>query len=263
MKNDIIKINNLNYKDVFNEFSINIKQDKLVTISGPNNCGKTTLIRLLSRQIKSKNAIKILDKSLESYKITELNNIIQSIIPKEIEFITNTIEDEFKFYLNNSQLNDKENLYKKVIKDLKLNKYKKTNPKDLDTTTLIKLQLALSLVKLPKIVLIDSISSYLTKKEMKEIKDILKKYIEEYNLTIIMTTNNLFDTIDSNYLYIISESKIILEGPPIEVLQKDNILNKVGLQVPFMIDLSVKLRDYDLIQDIELDKNRMVDTLWK
>lgn len=263
MKNDIIKINNLNYKDVFNEFSINIKQDKLVTISGPNNCGKTTLIRLLSRQIKSKNAIKILDKSLESYKITELNNIIQSIIPKEIEFITNTIEDEFKFYLNNSQLNDKENLYKKVIKDLKLNKYKKTNPKDLDTTTLIKLQLALSLVKLPKIVLIDSISSYLTKKEMKEIMDILKKYIEEYNLTIIMTTNNLFDTIDSNYLYIISESKIILEGPPIEVLQKDNILNKVGLQVPFMIDLSVKLRDYDLIQDIELDKNRMVDTLWK
>ena len=30
-----------------------------------------------------------------------------------------------------------------------------------------------------------------------------------------------------------------------------------------MIDLSVKLRDYNLITDIELDMNRMVDELWK
>jgi hypothetical protein len=29
-----------------------------------------------------------------------------------------------------------------------------------------------------------------------------------------------------------------------------------------MIDLSVKLKDYDLLDEIELDKNRMVDKLW-
>ena len=48
-----------------------------------------------------------------------------------------------------------------------------------------------------------------------------------------------------------------------EVLEKDNILNKLGLRLPFMVDLSVKLKDYDLIKDIELNKNRMVDILWK
>ena len=30
-----------------------------------------------------------------------------------------------------------------------------------------------------------------------------------------------------------------------------------------MIDLSVKLRDYGLIKEIELNKNRMVENLWK
>ena len=55
----------------------------------------------------------------------------------------------------------------------------------------------------------------------------------------------------------------ILEGEPLDVLQNDNILNRIGLEVPFMIDLSVKLRDYDVVKDIELDKNRMVDILWK
>ena len=47
------------------------------------------------------------------------------------------------------------------------------------------------------------------------------------------------------------------------MLQKDNVLNKVGLNLPFMMDLSVKLRDYDLIKNVELDMDRMVGTLWK
>ena len=57
--------------------------------------------------------------------------------------------------------------------------------------------------------------------------------------------------------------EMILEGEPLDVLQNDNILNRIGLEVPFMIDLSVKLRDYELISDIELDQDRMVDILWK
>ena len=30
-----------------------------------------------------------------------------------------------------------------------------------------------------------------------------------------------------------------------------------------MVDLSVKLHDYDLLKDIIIDMDRMVDTLWK
>ena len=30
-----------------------------------------------------------------------------------------------------------------------------------------------------------------------------------------------------------------------------------------MIDLSVKLRDYELIKDIETDYDRMIEALWK
>ena len=31
----------------------------------------------------------------------------------------------------------------------------------------------------------------------------------------------------------------------------------------FMMDLSVKLRDYDLVEEIELDMEKMVNRLWK
>ena len=80
-----------------------------------------------------------------------------------------------------------------------------------------------------------------------------------------MTTSNLEDTINCDYIYVIDNNVIAVEGKPIEVLQKDNILNRIGLELPFMIDLSVKLRDYDLIDDIDINMNidRMVDILWK
>ena len=73
---------------------------------------------------------------------------------------------------------------------------------------------------------------------------------------------NLELSLYTDSLYIINEGKVALEGKPIDILQKDNIINKIGLTLPFMIDLSVKLRDYDLIDEIETDLDRMIDVLW-
>ena len=82
-------------------------------------------------------------------------------------------------------------------------------------------------------------------------------------MTIIYTTIHLEESVYSDYLYFINNNKIVLEGKPLDILQKDNIINKIGLELPFMVDLSVKLKDYELIKDLELDPERMVDNLWK
>ena len=77
--NDFI-INNLNYNNVLNDFSITIKKESFVTIVGPNDCGKTTLLR-----------------SIENIKN------IMTVIPKEIIFETNTLENEL--LINNIDIN--------------------------------------------------------------------------------------------------------------------------------------------------------------
>ena len=64
-------------------------------------------------------------------------------------------------------------------------------------------------------------------------------------------------------MFIINNGKVLLSGSPIEVLKYDNILNKNGLEIPFIIDLSVKMMDYNLIDEPVLDMDRMVDTIWK
>ena len=78
-----------------------------------------------------------------------------------------------------------------------------------------------------------------------------------------MTTIDLNQSLYSDYLYIIDEGRTLLSGEPITILQRDNLINKAGLNLPFMVDLSVKLRDYELITKLTLDMNRMVEELWK
>ena len=103
----------------------------------------------------------------------------------------------------------------------------------------------------------------MSSKEVKELNNVLKEYIKEYKTTIVITTIDLNNTIDADYLIIMNENKIVLEDEPLKVLEKDNVINKVSLDLPFMIDLSSKLRDYDLIKEIELDKERLINKLWK
>lgn len=263
MSESIIKIKDLNYYDVFNDFRIEFEKDKFITISGANNCGKTSLIRILSRKEKVKNCITLLDKKYEDYKIDQYVKLVKCIIPQETDFICDTVEEELFFAANTSSLSkeSKKQKLKEIIKDFKLTKIKKQNPNNLNRYEVIRLQFSTALIDPPRILLIDSIDQHLNRQEMLELLETLKKY--KQNLTIIMTTTNLEYTLYSDYLYILTESLILLEGKPLEVLEKDNILNKVGLKLPFMIDLSVKLRDYDLMDQLELDMDRMVNILWK
>ena len=114
-----------------------------------------------------------------------------------------------------------------------------------------------------RIILLDNIDNYLNIKELENTYNFLKDFRDKFGLTIIMTTLDLNQSLYSDYLYIINNSKVILSGEPITILQRDNIINKAGLFLPFMLDLSVKLRDYEIINSIYLDKYKMVDEIWK
>ena len=252
-----IELKNISYNDIFYRFNISFPSEKLIYLSGPNNCGKTTLIRILDRQIESKISISINEKELETTNLINYYKTIKCLIPKEIQFINNTVNEEIDYY-NKNLINETE-----LIKKLKLTRYKKYQINKLEEKEIIKLQLLISLLSKPKVLFIDNIMSYFSKEEVNELNNILKEFIKEYKTTIVITSIDLNNTIESDYLIIFNDNKIVLEGEPLKVLEKDNIINKVDLDLPFMIDLSSKLRDYDLIKEIELNKESLINKLWK
>ncbi len=263
MHDNVVEINNLTLPYCFNKFSIKFPKEKLIVISGPSNCGKTTLIRILDSQIKTKNQVFFGTVGLEHYQITDLATKIKAVIPGECYFIENTLEQEINRVLINKQYKNNKHNLKEIIKKYKLTKYQNSNPNTLSNYLKIKLSLVLSFLYKPTLLLLDDIFNNLSKSEKEDLKEIITTYKKENKISIIMTCSNLEDSLFSDILYIIKDNEIVLSGPPMEVLQNDNIINKTGLELPFMIDLSVKLRDYDLIQTIETDMDRLVNILWR
>ena len=245
----IIEINSFSDDNLFENLNISVEKNTITTISGSNSCGKTTLMRILNREVITDNTILLNNININDYTIKDYTNLIQAVIPLEIVFNEKTLEKE----LNNLDL----------VKGLRIKSILNKNIKDLTVKEKVLAQLAIAIDNKPEVLLLDNIFIYFNDKEKEEIFTFLRKYQKKYNLTVLLTTIDLKDSLYTDYLYIIGNKKIILEGKPLEVLEKDNILNKVGLNIPFMADLSVKLKDYDLIDSIILDKDRMVDILWK
>ena len=255
---DLLIINNLNYLDIFSNLTLTIKENEYVFLSGANNSGKTTLIRIINKEIRENFPILINNKLIDDYKIDEYKKLVETIIPLEISFKENTLEKE----LLSKKIEDN-SLYEYFIKKLKLSRLISKKIKDLTDKEIVIAQIIIALLNKPKLLLIDSIDSFFSKEESKNIHHFLIDMKNKFNITIIETSTNLDNSINLDRLLIIQNGKIVLDNEPIKVLEKDNILNKIGLKLPFMIDLSVKLRDYDLVKEIELEKDRMVDILWK
>lgn len=254
MKNSII-LDSFCYDYLFENLNLIIPKNSFITISGPNNCGKTTLLRVLNRELITSNKILIEDRNINEYRIEEYSKLVQTVIPLEIVFKEETVLEEL------SLINPLKKDINRVLGELKIKDHINKKINELTSKEIVLIQLAISLLRKPSILLIDDLNSYLDRKTIKEVLKTLNKYKDK--ITIIYTTINLEDTIDTDHLYIISDRKIALEGEPLEVLQRDNIINKIGLKLPFMVDLSVKLKDYELINSIELEPIRMVNKLWK
>lgn len=245
-----------------NNLDISFSKNKISIITGSNNCGKTTLIKILGRKLECESEIEYDDVLINDIKIEEYNSIVKTIIPKEIIFDEINIEEELynKCHLD---YKEKEQIINYVIKGLKIKKIITKDINTLDTKEIILTQLAIALINNPQVLLIDSLDLYFDLEEQQNIVKFLKEYISKFGLTVIMTVMNLDISLDTDFIYIIDKGNLVLEGKPLEVLKNDNIINKIGLNIPFMIDMSVKLKDYDLIEDIETDYDRMIELLWK
>lgn len=254
---------NLSYKSILNNINISFEENTINYISGSNKCGKTTLIKILSGIVDIKDSVYYDQKDIYNFSSYELSTLFSKVLLQDIDYFTfSNIDQELLYKLDklNIDINTRKKRYNEVVKLFDLDEYLYTNINDLSSIEKLKLSLAKALLSKPEILFLDDIFSSI---DFNSAKEILLKLKSIDNLTIIMSSNNLDLSTESSKLIILNKGEVVLDGDTLDVLKEDSLLNKVGLDLPFMIDLSIKLKYYDLLDDIEFDMDRMVDKLWK
>lgn len=95
-----------------------------------------------------------------------------------------------------------------------------------------------------------------------ELRKALINYLIEKDISFINITNDIEDTLLADYLIVIFDDKVALEGNTLDVLKEEKLLNRMGFNLPFMVDLSIQLQYYGLVDKIYLDKKDLVNDLW-
>ena len=94
-------------------------------------------------------------------------------------------------------------------------------------------------------------------------KETLIKYLKDNNKRIINYTNEIEETLLLDYLIVIQENKIIMEGKKELVLQEEKILKKLGFNIPNIVELSKGLQYYGLVNKVYFNNKELVKDLWK
>lgn len=267
---DILEIKSLTfrYKNrfIFNDFNLNVKRGSWVTIAGPNGAGKTTLVKILAGLEKTYSDIKIFNKPLNKKNLYKIRKEIGFVFDNpDNYFACETVEDELAFSLENMAVAPSTIKHKidEISKLLKINKLLKENPYDLSGGEKQKVALACALMLEPRMLVLDESLLMIDIKEREEILKILKKYNKEKRVTILSFTHNLDESIYSDRLVVLNNGVIVVDGAFPYVFSEERVMRKIGLEVPFSIELSQKLRVYNVIDTLEVDLERLVSLLWK
>ncbi len=261
--NKILSVKGLNYKAIFKDLNLNIEKNTFNLVTGSNKSGKTTLIKILSGIIEVKDTCFYNSSDITKLKSLEFATTFSYVIFNgNFNFTFSTLNQELLYQLDKVNLTSSERKmkYKHLVKIFELDNYMYEDINNLSYFNKIKGLVMCSVVKGPKVLLLDNILDDLSDGEGQEIIVSLKRI---GGMTVIIGADRLNLSPLFDYVHVIDKGEIILSGNPFEVLKEDSTLNKIGLSLPFMVDLSLKLKYYGLIDDIVLDMNRMVDSLWK
>lgn len=234
----IFELNN-----VFNNFNLEIKQGSFISIIGPIASGKTSLLEEIYKRFS--------------------DDYIVSIIKDEEEFTKETVEEELIYRLEkyNVSKNEIKSRIKRVLNGLSI--YELLH-KEIKTLTVIdkeRLSLALGLVINPEILLLDNPFPCFNRTEEEKIYKLLRN-LSNKGMTIIITTTNAEECLITDKVLIINNFQKIAYDKPTRILNDESLLKKNGMDMPFMMDLSSKLKTYGLISKNINDPERMVDVLW-
>ncbi len=220
--------------EVLKNINIKLKAGKINAIVGKSGSGKTTLLELITGILKPTTGKVLIDEK----EINNLNNAfdIGYVSQDNNQFLQKTVKEELEMLLKlyNYKLKEKKKRINDSLIMVGLNeKYLNLNINNLSSGEKKKLALASALILNPSILIIDEPVIGLDRKTKEELKKIFRILKTRYNKTIIFVSNNLDFVLEvADYVYVLYDKEIVLEGKKIDVLSKTDILKKYGIIGP-------------------------------
>lgn len=259
-----IQISNLQFSyldnQIFRKLNFYLGEGKSLSIVGASGTGKTTLLKLLKGGMEYEGEILINDKLVGKGSGSGLKDSVLVVFRDSI-FLCDTVKDELKFGLENMGLEPSE-IQKRIdfMNDFFCVKnWFSRSVSSLNKVEKVLLMILSSAIMYPAYLAIDDLMCELSERN----KILLVNYLKCISVTLINVTSDMEEVMYTDNLLCLYDGISAIDGQVLDVLKNETVLKRLGFSLPFIIDLSIKLNMYSLLDKIYFSKEVLVKDLWK
>ena len=240
--------------------NFNAQKGDFIAIAGKNGSGKSTFAKVLNALLIPIEGTVIIggvdEINDDAKKINEIrknvgmvfqnpdNQIVGSIVSEDVAFGAENIGvPEDKLW----------NRVKDAVRDAGLGiGYLDKKINELSGGEKQKVAIAGVLAMKPRCIVLDEATSMLDPSSRYEILSVLKQLNEKENITIIMITHIMEELLWADYIYIMNKGRIVMKGRKEAIFSDEKELQKIGLDIPSIIDIKNRLNEKGIIHNPNL-----------
>lgn len=262
--NIVLSVENLNYKNILKSINFKLKEGTINALVGSKGSGKTTILKSIFGLICSEGLVSVNGLFVDKKNINDLRKKIGIYLGVDVLENKNVISNimEPLKNLNCDEVVAKSKIYS-ISKKLGIENLLYKNVSELSYSEKKVVAFTQSIIHEPSLILIDNVLDSLDIYYKQKILGYLKNIKKSKKCTILFVTNNSEDLNFADNILIIKNGNIIATGTLEELVKQENLFSKNDLKLPFIIDLSYKLKAYEVIDRLIYDTDEMVDELWQ
>lgn len=219
--------------------SFHIEQGSYTTIIGHNGSGKSTIAKLLIGLLeKDGGHIYVDDQELSMETLYDIRDKVGIVFQNpDNQFIGATVADDIAFGLENHQVESvkMQPIIERFAEKVKMSRYMESEPTKLSGGQKQRVAIAGVLAMSPQIIIFDESTSMLDPQGKAEINDLIQEIHKESNITIISITHDIEEVSKSDYVIVMDNGHVVMQGLPKDILLWEEELINLQLDIPFAL----------------------------
>lgn len=243
-------------KTALNQIQFNVDKGEIFGFLGPSGAGKTTLINILTGQLKAdEGTTKLLGKDTKDLTPEDLTRIglvgDSSGYYEKLSLEKNLIVYAKIYGLPNSRVDE-------VLEQVGLLESKKTIAEKLSTGMRQRMFLARALLNRPELLFLDEPTSGLDPMTSKKIHRLLEE-LKAAGTTIFLTTHDMVEATEMcDRISLLNQGDLVEIGTPRDIIQKYNKEKRV--KVTFT-DHSVQVMAFEELKDQDMTRVELIHSM--